>query len=39
MWLYFAMDYLEKNIAKKYEKQQIVNIVWQSFVIINRTSL
>ena len=28
-WLYLASEYFEKNIAKKYQKQQIVNILWR----------
>ena len=28
-WLYLALDYFEKNIAKKYQKQQFVIILWQ----------
>ena len=28
-WLYLASDYFEKNWAKEYQKQQIVNILWR----------
>ena len=28
-WLYLASDYFEKNIAKKYQKQQFVSILRQ----------
>jgi hypothetical protein len=27
MWLYFASDSLDENIAKKYQKQQFVSIL------------
>ena len=29
-WLYVALDYFEENIAKKYQKQQFVMILWQT---------
>ena len=28
-WLYLASNYFEKNIAKKYHKQQFFSILWQ----------
>ena len=27
-WLHLASDYFERNTAKKYQKQQNVNILW-----------
>ena len=27
--LYLALEYFDKNVAKKYQKKQIVNILWQ----------
>ena len=29
MWLYLASENFEKNIVKKYQKQQLVSILWQ----------
>ena len=32
--LYLASNYLEKNIAKKYQKQNIISIIWPKPAIL-----